>query len=903
MMFEKKIEPDVAEKTVAYHALSAQRVLQQLNASPNGLTKTAVHARIQQYGRNDLVQQDVHGFFVILLQEFKNPMIYVLLLAAVFSVFVLQWADAFFIGVVLLVNAFISAIQEYSSMKSSNTMRETVVTTTTVIRDDEVSEVSSTSLVPGDIVCLRAGNCVPADLRLFESLHLEIDESLLTGEHQPILKRAESLIKLDSPLKEKSNMAFAGTSVVLGQGKGVVVATGLKTAFGLISHKMLTNKPPKPPLLERLDKFTLTIAIMIGFFTLIMAIIAFFQGMGLLEIAMLATALAVSAIPEGLPMVLSGALAVSIRRMASQNILIKKILAVDALGSCTYLAVEKRGTLTQNQLSVKKIVFSDTLECDVTGSRKDVLKGDVTLKNKEETATTDKMIQHLCKVSVMTNEGYLARKNGSWQLKGNAMDTALLVMAHKRGIIRDNLQSDYSLLSKMPFNARQKFSAAVFKGDHGAHVMMKGAIEVCLPKCTKMVSEEGVVPIDMEMIQAQADRLALSGYRVIAVAEGLAGDRTQELRENDIKNLTLLGLVGAIDPIEPDAIEAIKACASAGVKTAMFCGDHPLRAFAQGRKLELVQDMSEVVSGAQLDNIHCPEEKAERVLNAKVFTRLGTHQKIEVIDILEQEGHFVGYVGEDASDAPVIKRAHIGIATGGVGSDVSRETADLVIANDRFSSLVAGIEQGRVAYKNIRKIIFLIISTSIAEIILFTLALLFALPIPLLPVQLLWLNLATNVIQDLALAFEPGGGYELKQKPRTRDEPIFNRIMIERVVISSIWMGVGAFLIFYSLLNSGMDIFDARNSTLLLMVLFANTHVFNSRSEKKHILQQNVFSNPILLIGTCAAQGVHMLAMYTPGLNDILKIKAVSFSHWITLLSMAATLLLVMECHKYIKNK
>jgi magnesium-transporting ATPase (P-type) len=398
--------------------------------------------------------------------------------------------------------------------------------------------------------------------------------------------------------------------------------------------------------------------------------------------------------------------------------------------------------------------------------------------------------------------------------------------------------------------------------------------------------------------------LAVQGYRVLAVASGEISLKPNEIfSEEHLHDLTLIGMVGMIDPMRVEAKSAINACRDAGIEVAMITGDHPITSFAIAKELKLATDPSQIVTGQQLKvaNNHLEIDKLTQ--HARVFARIEPHQKLDIVQSLERNGHFVAVSGDGANDAPALRAAHVGVAMGKNGTDLARETADLIITDDNFNSIVSGIEEGRIAYANVRKVIFLLISTGAAELVLFTLALLMNLPLPLLAVQLLWLNLVTNGIQDIALAFERAEGHELKKPPRSPKESIFNRLMIERVIISALLMGSTAFVIFQWLLLNGFSLDEARNGTLLLLVLFENVHVFNSRSETISIFKQKFFRNRILLVGTFMAQLIHILAMYTPGLNEILKIQPISINHWLNLFALALSVLVVMEIHKYVNNK
>ncbi len=459
-------------------------------------------------------------------------------------------------------------------------------------------------------------------------------------------------------------------------------------------------------------------------------------------------------------------------------------------------------------------------------------------------------------------------------------------------------------IASIPYESERLFSASLSKVNEGECAFVKGALERLLPMCTTMATPSEDVTIEHDLIEQQAHSLARGGYRVLALAAGVIEQSPGEIfTEEHLQGLTLIGLVGIIDPLRTEAKAAVAACRQAGIEVAMVTGDHPITAFAIAQELGMVEHADQLVTGPEL-RLALDSGKIDQLTRrARVFARVGPHQKLDIVQSLQRNGHFVAVSGDGANDAPALRAAQVGVAMGLSGTDVARETADLIITDDKFDSIVAGVEEGRVAYANVRKVIFLLISTGAAELVLFTLALLTAMPLPLIAVQLLWLNLVTNGIQDVALAFEPGEGDELRHSPRSPQEPIFNRIMVGRVVISALVIGTIAFVVFQWLIARGFNLDEARNGTLLLMVLFENIHVFNCRSEVRSVFRHNPLRNPILLIGTALAQLVHIGAMYTPWISDVLHIQPVSPQNWLELLGIALTVLIVMELHKAIRRR
>ena len=882
------------------HSETAENILDSLSTSHHGLSLSEAEQRLKQYGLNTFPKVKQPGLLNIFIYQFASPLIYVLLAAAALSIVIEEWSDAGFIFAVLTINAVIGTVQEYSAQQAAAALQDLVKTCSRILRAGDSYEIQSEELVPGDIVLLESGDRVPADMRLLTANNLEVDESLLTGESLSVIKNSEVILDEETDLADRQNMVFAGSLVVRGRAHAVVVTTALLTELGNIAASVLGKTASKAPLLIRMEKFTHRVAIIVGVAALIMASIALMQGMPINEVFLLAVALAVSAIPEGLPVALTVALAVGMRRMAKRNVIVQKLVAVEALGSCTYIATDKTGTLTVNQLTVKKIVLPNNDEWHISGEGI-VPEGIISNQDKALSLEEKKLLERLCQTAILSNEGFLGQRDNSWTSHGDAMDVALLVLAHKAGFDKDDIKERYLEKAVIPFESERQFAASLNNINSAEYASVKGAYEKLIPMCSSMASVNGDVEIDKKRITEQAENLAAQGYRVLAL---VSGEINQEnFLNNKLSNLTFIALVGVIDPLRSEAKDAVIACQHAGIEVAMVTGDHPVTALAIARELGFANDESQVVTGNDLKlkskNIN---EFDNLVSTARVFARVEPTQKLNIVNSLQRNGHFVAVTGDGANDAPALKAAEVGVAMGKYGTDVARESSELIITDDNFSSIVAGIEEGRVAYNNVRKVIFLLISTGAAEIVLFTLALLTGLPLPLLAVQLLWLNLVTNGIQDVALAFEPAEGDELNHPPRSPKESIFNRIMIERVVLSAIVIGVTAFFVFQYLYTQGHSLDASRNGTLLLMVLFENIHVFNSRSETRSVFNHNPLRNHFLLFGTLAAQLIHIAAMYTPWISDVLRIQPVSLDYWFDMLFISITVLIAMELHKMFRS-
>jgi len=890
---------------IDWHARAIESVFRQLESCPEGLRQSEVEARRVRFGANRLPEPESAGLLQLFFSQFLSPLIYVLLAAAIVSLLLSEFADAGFITAVLLINAIIGTVQEYHAQRSAEALRSLVSARAVVVREGESFEVNAVDLVPGDMVLLEGGAKVPADIRLSHEYDLEVDESLLTGESLPVEKNARAMCADDTPLAERNNMLYSGTLVNRGRGRGLVIATGIHTQVGHLAQAMQRGDTAKPPLILRMERFTMGIAVALGVVVLALAGVELHNGTGWHEVFLVSVALAVSAIPEGLPVALTVALAIGMNRMAKRHVIVRRLVAVEALGSCTVIASDKTGTLTMNQLTASEVALPGMQAWQVSGGGNEPV-GSVLQAGRPLSDDMQFRLREITRAAVLCNEGFFGRRDGAWVSHGDAVDVALLVLGHKLGLTQTEGLEACPLKTSIPYESEFGYAATLHEIDGQDIVLVKGSLERLLPMCRDMAGEKGIVPLDAAMLERQAEAMAGNGFRILAFAHAVVPARTdlESFGRNDLQGLTLLGLVGMIDPLRDEVKAAVAACHRAGIRACMITGDHPSTAYAIARELDLAERPEQVVTGSRIREAEgLGEAELDRlVAGANVFARVEPSQKVAIVQALQRAGHFVAVTGDGANDAPALNASHVGVAMGMRGTDVAKESADLVIADDHFASIVAGVEEGRIAYRNIRKVIFLLISTGAAELVLFFLSLAFGLPLPLTAVQLLWLNLVTNGIQDVALAFEPREGNEMHQPPRRPAEPIFNRMMVERTLLSALVIGVLAFLTFQTLLAGGMEIAAARNSTLLLMVLFENVHAFNSRSESRSVFYHNPLANPLLLYGTVTAQLIHIAAMYVPGLNTILDIQPVSLLQWLELLPVALLVLLAMEMHKWLRH-
>ncbi|MCX7699608.1 MAG: HAD-IC family P-type ATPase [Gemmataceae bacterium] len=891
-----------ATSAPTWHVLGPSELFSELQSRPEGLTSAEAKERLARYGPNKMPEQPPPTWWEIGLRQFKSPLIYILAIAAVVSLIAHpdDPTDAIFIAAVLLINALIGGYQEWKAERGTRALQKLLHIRATLLRDEETVELDAEEVVPGDVVFLESGNRVPADIRLISAQGLEIDESLLTGESLPVTKDPAWTGDESVPLADRHNMAYAGSIVVRGRAQGVVVATGTRTSIGQLALDVLSSAGGRPPLLERMEKFTHTIGYVIlaaAFFIVLVGVL--FQGYNLQEMFMFGVAMAVSAIPEGLPVALTVALAIATSRMAQRGVIIRRLAAVEGLGSCTLIASDKTGTLTCNELTVREAILPDGTDITVTGEGF-VPTGEIRLNGRPLAQGDNAQLDALVRAAVLCNEGDLHPRDGHWIWRGDPTDLALLSLGHKVGLSREKLVQQYPQVAAIPFEPERQFAATFHRMGESVRGMVKGAPERVLNMCSSMSGG------DRDRFLHQAEVMAQRGYRVLALAEGPADHLDFDHLPETLSNLTFLGFVGMIDPLRPGAREAIAQCHDAGITVCMITGDHPVTALAIARDLGFADRPDQVITGRELEG-YSPEELTEAVKRVRVFARTTPRQKLQLVEAAQRLGHYVAVTGDGVNDAPALRQANIGVAMGKAGTDVAREAAEMVITDDNFATIVAGVEEGRVAYDNVRKVIYLLISTGAAELLMLSMAVITGWPdtdagfavLPLLPAQLLWLNLVTNGIQDVALAFEPSEGDVLKRKPRSPREPIFNRLMIERTIVAAAIMAVIGFAAFvYMIEVMKMEESSARNALLLLLVLFQNLHIGNCRSETKSAFVLSPLRSPILMIGALTAFTVHVISMHTPFMQRILRVEPVSLEMWAVLIALAMSIVVGMELHK-----
>ncbi|MCA9286165.1 MAG: HAD-IC family P-type ATPase [Phycisphaerales bacterium] len=867
-------------------------MLRTLDTARDGLTAAEASKRLATNGPNAIPHRPPPPWWLIFLRQLRSPIILILGLAAVVSVAIGHMTDAGFIAAVVAINSLIGGVQESRAERSALALRQLLRARAFVLRDGETTEIDAEDVVCGDAVWLEPGYRVPADGRLLDAHGLEVDESLLTGESLAVVKDPDRACPLRTGLADRRNMVFAGTIVTRGRGRAVIVETGAETEVGRLARDVLSAAQGKPPLLLRLARFSRVIAVGVVVASVAIALIGVGTGRHTLtDMFLFGVALAVAAIPEGLPVAITVALAVASTRMARRSVIVRRLDAVEGLGSCTLIASDKTGTLTCNELTVREIRLPGGEVLAVSGEGF-APHGAVTRNGRDVHRDEIPALDELMVAAVLCNEGDLHRRESAWSWHGDPTDVALLSVALKAGWRRSEVLDDRPQVNAIPFEPEHRFAATFHDRSDGTHACVKGAPERVWSMCDDAADETGLLEVAAEM--------AGRGLRVLAFASGRLPDR---LAADDAaptpSGLTFRGLVGMIDPLRPEVRAAVEACQRSGIRVCMVTGDHPVTALAIARELGFAEREEEVVTGAELASMD-DAALAERVARSRVFARVAPHQKLDIVQAAQRSGHFVAVTGDGVNDAPALRAANIGVAMGRSGTDVARESADLVVTDDNFASIVAGIEEGRVAYDNIRKVILLLVATGAAEVLVVGLAVAAGLPLPLLPVQILWLNLVTNGIQDVALAFEPDEGDVLERRPRPPRERIFDGVMLRNTLVASVLVGVAGFLAFRWMLANGASDAAARNGLLLLMVLFENVLIGNCRSETKPALGFSPLRSPFLLVGALGAFLLHVAMMHLPLGRRILGTEPVPVRDWVVFALLALAVFALIELQKWL---
>lgn len=866
-----------------YYSMTIDEVFKRFQVDESGLSTREATKRINKYGRNELPKKERDSIFKIFFMEILDPIVLLLIVAIIASLVVGEVVDALAIVFIVLVDLIIGTYEENKANTTVEALASLVPEKVKVDRDGKEVLIDSKDLTVGDYVYLESGDKISADLRLVEAHNFTVDESILTGESITVEKNSKMLANKEMAITSQTNMVFAGTSVVTGRARAIVVGVGLNTEIGKIANTLNETVEEKSPLTIRVDKFSKQISILIGILSIILAILLFSKGLPFQEVLVSVIALAVSAMPEGLPLALTMALTIASNKMAKRKVVAKKLNYVESLGSCTVIASDKTGTLTVNEQTAKKIVLPNDMEYEVSGSGYSV-NGEVVGKNLS-------YAKEIAKLGVINNEAKFSKT----EQIGDSIDIAFLVLGEK---MKTKI-NDIEILETIPYESENKYSAVFYKKGGDTYCTIKGSLEVVMSFCKKINLRNEFTP---KKIEEQNEALSSDGYRVIAIADGKISEKN-EYTEKDIKNLTFMGLVGFIDPIRKEAVTAINRCRGAGIKVLMITGDHPLTAFKIAKDLKLTNTYDEVTTGTEVEEYLKKGDKAfdEFVKSKKIFTRVTPMEKLKIVESLKRQDEFVAVTGDGVNDAPALKVANIGIAMGS-GTDIAKETAKMIVIDDNFRSIVNGVLEGRVAYANIRKITYFLISCGLAEVLFFALAIAFNMPMPLVAIQLLWLNVVTDGIQDIALSFEKAEADIMNKKPRDPKESLFDRCLLEEIIISGVFIGLIVFGLWYYLLNVvHMEVGAARGYTMALMIIIQNIHAFNCRSEDKSSFTISIASNPIFAVGVLGSMILGVAVLEVDFLSMFLKTSHVPLIHLLELVLFGFIILVVMEIYKKVK--
>jgi len=887
-------DTDDATILAVWHTQSVEEVARGLNSGSAGLTDKEAAARLVRYGPNEVQAEEETPWWNLLLHQFTDPLIYILLVAASVTLMLRDYADMGVILAVVLLNAVIGFVQESRAQKAMRALARMSAHRATVIRGGTPCEIPSRDLVPGDRVMLTSGVRIPADLRLVEVRDLEADESALTGESLPVRKRIEALEGESLVPGDQLNIGFAGTVITRGRGRGVVVRTGAETELGRIATTVREIGQTAAPLQKTMGLLGRRIGLAILGLAAAVFIIGLLRGLPPAEIFMAAVAMSVGAVPEGLPVVLTVTLAIGVSRMARRNAVVRSLPAVETLGSTTVIGSDKTGTLTKNEMSVRTI-WAGGQRYVVSGAGYG-LEGEVRLDDRAVDVGTDAPLFQTLLAGTLSNEAD-ALAVGQGDPRGDPTEIALYVAAAKAGLAADVQRELYPELDILPFESELRLMATLNACPDGNRIYLKGAPEAVLARCSKELTTDGETPLNPEPIRSAAAAMAASGLRVLAMAYRpvQAVSLDADLLSGDF---TFAGLQGMEDPVRPEAVEAIRATHEAGIRVLMLTGDHVDTAKAIGHQLGLDPHGEGALEG-QVIAERSDEELDSDLARVNIFARVAPEHKLRIVQRLRHLGEVVAVTGDGVNDAPALREAHIGIAMGRSGTDVAKEASDMVLADDNFATITMAVEEGRVIFSNIRKVTFFLLSTAVGEVIAIMTAILFGWPLPFLAAQILWINLVTNGVQDVALAFEPGEPGLLRRSPRSQKEGVLTRRILERLGAVGVVLAAGTLGMFLWAWQSTGDLDLARTIAMTQMVVFQFFHVFNCRSLDRSIFRIPLFSNRFLFISMVAALGAHLAVLHVPFLQTVFRTEVLSLGQWTWIVLVATTVLVGGEIDKW----
>jgi cation-transporting P-type ATPase F len=898
-----------------WHAVSVEEITSSLETDIcKGLEEREARLRQEKFGSNTITMRKRKHPLFRFVHQFREPLMYILVLAGVVTAFLEEWVDSSVIFGVVMINATVGFIQETRAGKALEALMKMVTTETTVVRSGSKKRTSSVHLVPGDIVMVQSGDKVPADLRLFKTRELRIDESALTGESVAVEKRTDTL-KLSTVLADRKNIAYSGTLVASGQGTGLVVATGDNTQTGQISESISTAQEIATPLTRKIARFSKVLL----YFIIALSAAAFVVGLArnataLEETFLSAVALAVAAIPEGLPAAITITLAIGVSRMARRHAIIRKLPAVETLGSTTVICSDKTGTLTENQMTVTEIYAGLTgYQVSGTGYQPEGM-----LSREDGSLLQDsRSLTECLTAGLLCNDSCLLQEDGQWKSSGDPTEVALIVSAQKAGLSEDNAGRRFSRIDSIPFESHLQYMATLHAAGDRNIVYVKGAVEKLSRMCTFLAidGQEGLTqarlsPDDVEKILEKAKEMGGKGLRVLAFARKEVSSTKRVLTAEDVDSgLVFLGLQAMLDPPRQDAITAVQTCQKAGILVKMITGDNVHTATIIAQQIGLNNHLRDgdsdavvAVTGYELQE-YSETELADAAERANVFARVSPEQKLKLVRHLQKKGHIVAVTGDGVNDAPALKQADIGIAMGIRGTDAAKEAADMVLTDDNFASIESAVEEGRGIFDNLTKFISWTLPTNFGQAAIIVAAIFAGFTLPALPVQILWVNMTTALALGMMLIFEPKEADIMKRKPRKPDAPILGRELIGRIILVSSMILAGAFGLFIGEQSNGASLEEARTVAVNAVIMIQLFYLLNSRSLSKSMFQIGPLSNRWVMIGIAAMIALQVAYTYAPAMNSLFKSAPISAESWLRILGVAFLTYVIVEIEKWARGK
>lgn len=893
-----KTESRKLENEQKWHHLSEAQVLDYFRVdSIRGLNHEEVSERRKRFGLNVLTPKKGKPAWLRFLLQFHQPLVYILLAAGLVTFFLKEWVDSSVILGVVLINAVVGFIQESKAINALEALARSMTTQTTVLRDGIEKYIPSTELVPGDIVKIISGDKVPADMRILKVRELQVNESALTGESLPVAKNAEVLPE-GTLLADRTNMAYTSALVTYGQGHAVTVATGDSTEVGKISELISSADDLATPLTKKIAHFSHFLLYIILGMAALTFLVGVLRNQSPVEMFMAAVALAVGMIPEGLPAAVTVTLAIGVSRMAKRRAIIRKLPAVETLGSTMIICSDKTGTLTENQMTVQQMVTQEG-RFEVSGAGY-FPKGDISANGKMVNPSLFPLLQECLIAGLLCNGSRLIEKEGRYEIEGDPTEGALIVSAKKAGLDAHELHESRRRLDTVPFESEYQYMATLHEGgkEMSRAIYMKGALERILERCVGLANREDIL--------ASAEAMASQGLRVLAFATKKTAALISSLNHTDLQGMTFLGLQGMMDPPRKEAILAVQSCYAAGIRVKMITGDHILTATAIAKQLGLKRSFragqEELVafSGKQIENLK-DEEFIEAADRASVFARVTPEQKLRLVKALQSRGNIVAMTGDGVNDAPALKQANIGVAMGVTGTEVAKDAADMVLTDDNFASIEAAVEEGRCVFDNLKKFIVWSLPTNLAEGLAILLAIFLGAELPILPVQILWVNMTTAIFLGMMLAFEPKEPGIMQRPPQDPNMPIMTGDVILRTLYVGLLLVGGVFGLFQYALHQGAPLAEARTVATTMLVMGELFYLFNCRSLKRSIFKIGFFSNPWVLIGCFLMIVSQILFVQSPLMNQFFHSAPMPLLEWEEILGVCLFVSLAVAVEKYLR--